>query len=257
MSPLPPVPQPPAAPSRSLLTPVFIKTREDMPWPEDHGVFHLVTADGLFLCRNHEFFTSSVSTEQWPQELAGHARFLRLRYPRLAQRDFERIVGFFSVIGDSFGAEAAVLLAWNPDRKRLELIVPPQRSLVSSGWGGKSYPISVEYDVPPLPAGWRWLGDVHSHVDEAAYTSSMDERDERHRPGLHIIVGRITQEPPEFSVSAVVDGTRFRIRSIETVVEGYHRRRVAEVPTDWIDQIEVRRWSTSGAHIRIHPPLGQ
>ena len=44
----------------SLLTPILLKTADTMPWPEDESVFHLVTSDGLFLCRNHPFFTSSV-----------------------------------------------------------------------------------------------------------------------------------------------------------------------------------------------------
>jgi hypothetical protein len=234
-----------------LLTPILLKTAEDMPWPEDQSVFHLVTADGLYLCRNHEFFVSSVSTDQFPQELAGHRAFLRLRYPRLPQRTFEQIVGFFSLIGESFGAEAAVLLAWNPAQTQIEILVPPQRSLVSSGWGGQYYPLSVDYEMPALPAGWRWIGDMHSHADEAAYSSYMDEKDERHRPGLHIVVGRVSQEPPEFHAEVVIDGTRFRIPDLESVVEGYAHRRTSEVPADWIDNVRVFRWGANGTHVAV------
>lgn len=241
-------------PEPKLLTPVFLKTDEETPWPEDQSVFHLVTADGLYLCRNHEFFVSSVPTTQWPQELAGHAPFLRLKYPKIPQRTFEQIIGFFGVFGETYSAEAAALLAWNANDRRLEVVIPTQRSLVSSGWSGKSYPLSVEYDMPPLPPGWRWLGDLHSHGPEPSYASAMDEKDERHRPGLHIVVGRIHEEPPEFHIEAVIDGVRFRVRSLETVVEGYHRRRVAEVPPNWIDRVEVLKWATHGAKIRIHPP---
>jgi PRTRC genetic system protein A len=252
MKPSLPAPPPPS----DLQTPVLLKTTEDMPWPEDQSVFHLVTADGLYLCRNHEFFVSSVATNQFPQDLAGHRSFLRLRYPRIPQRTFERIIGFFSIIGEAFGAEAAVLLAWNPQLKQIEILVPEQRSLVSSGWGGKCYPLSVEYDMPALPAGWRWIGDLHSHVDEAAYSSYTDERDERHRPGLHIVVGRISQEPPEFHVEVIVDGVRFRVREIEPVVDGYEHRRGAEVPREWVDKVSVYRWGTHGSKILVHPPLG-
>jgi hypothetical protein len=252
---LTPSPSPsPSSPS-NLLTPVLLKTTEEMPWPEEQSVFHLVTADGLYLCRNHEFFVSSVPTNQFPTELAGHEAFLRLRYPRLPQIMFERIVGFFSVIGESFGAEAAVLLAWNAPQRRIEIVVPEQRSLVSSGWGGKCYPLSVEYDMPPLPAGWRWIGDMHSHADEAAYSSYMDEKDERHRPGLHIVVGRISQEPPEFHAEVIVDGVRFRVRELAPVVERYERRRVSEVPSEWLEKVGVFRWGANGSKVRIHPPL--
>ena len=242
--------------SPTLLTPVLIKTSETMPWPDDQGVFHLVTGDGLYVCRNHEFFVSSVPTDLWPAELPGHAPFLHLRYPRLPQRLFEQIVGFFSLIGDAYGAEAAVLLAWNREQKQVEAIVPWQRSLVSSGWSGKAYPISVEYDMPILPAACCWIADLHSHVEEGSHSSSIDERDERHRPGIHLIVGRISQEPPEFSITAVVDGLRFRVRHLESVVEGYDRRRADEVPADWIGKVSVWRWGSHGQQVRVPPRSG-
>jgi PRTRC genetic system protein A len=240
-------------PSNKLLTPILLKTEEDTPWPDDESVFYLLTANGLYLCRNHPFFTSSVPVSQWPQELAEHAPFLRLRYPRIPQRRFEQIVGFFAIIGESFGAEAAVLLAWDKVRRRFEIIVPPQRSRVSRGWGGQCYPLSVEYDMPPLPEDWIWLGDIHSHADEPAFASFTDEKDEQHRPGLHIVVGRILSEPPQFHIEAIVDGMRFRVKNTETVLEGYERRRVSEVPGEWIDQVEVRRWTNSLGYVRIHP----
>ncbi len=239
-----------------LLTPILLKTTDDMPWPEEESVFQLVTSSGLFLCRNHPFFTSSVPVDRWPPELASHAPFLRLRYPSLPQRVFERIVGFFAVIGETFGAEAAVLLAWDSVRRCIEVVVPEQRSLVSSSWSGTCYPLSVEYDMPPLPEGWMWIGDAHSHADEAAYASAQDTSDERHRPGLHIVVGRIFSEPPQFHVEVTVDGMRFRVKRLETVVERYEQRRVAEVPSAWIEKVEIRRWTSQHGYVRIHPPEG-
>jgi hypothetical protein len=239
-------------PAAKLLTPILLKTSDDMPWPEEESVFQLVTADGLFLCRNHKFFTSSVPTDRWSPELGAHAPFLRLRYPRLPQRMFERIVGFFAVIGETFGAEAAALLAWNEPERRVEVVVPKQRSFVSSGWSGRCYPLSVEYDVPPLPDGWMWIGDAHSHADEAAFASAQDAKDEHHRPGLHIVVGRICSDP-EFHIDATVDRMRFRIQTLETVVEGYSRPRIAEVPTEWINNVEVCRWTSQHGYVRVHP----
>ena len=243
-------------PSESkLLTPILLKATDDMPWPENESVFHLVTSSGLFLCRNHPFFTSSVPVDRWPPELAAHAPFMHLRYPRLPQRVFERIVGFFAMIGENFGAEAAVLLAWDPTRGAIEVIVPEQRSLVSSSWSGRCYPLSVEYDMPPLPEGWMWIGDIHSHVDEPAHASTMDEKDEHHRPGLHIVVGRLFSEV-EFHIVVTVDGMRFRVKRLETVVEGYERRRVDEVPLEWIQKVEVRHWTSQHGYVRIHPVEG-
>jgi hypothetical protein len=91
--------------------------RAAMPWPGEDRVFRLPTRDGLFLCRNHPFFTSCVPTNTWPGELAAQEPFLRIRYPRLPRPLLERVVGFFDLIGDLHGSEAAVLLAWDPHRR--------------------------------------------------------------------------------------------------------------------------------------------
>ena len=77
-----------------LETPVYLKMDEDAPWPED-SVFYLMTGDGVFLCRNHEFFASSVPASQPPAELATHQPFLKHRFPKIPRRLFEQAVGFF------------------------------------------------------------------------------------------------------------------------------------------------------------------
>ena len=226
-----------------LFTPLYLKLSHDMPWPEEEKVFYLLTGDGCFLCRNHAFFRSSVPAPRLPVELAPHAPHVKLSYPKLPQRDFERIAGFFDVIGRRHGAEAAVLLAWNTETQTVETLVPPQISIVGSSWNAEPYPIELHYQVPKLPAHLLTIGDIHSHVDGAAYASHTDRHDETHRPGLHIVVGRIRDEPPQFHIEAVVDGARFEVDSVFSVVQGYKRRRAHEVPQSWIDRVTVMTWS--------------
>src|SRR5262249_30429614 len=119
-------------------------------------------------------------------------------------------------------------------------------------WHGKPYPIEVHYEVPPLPVDWMLVGDIHSHVEGSAYTSITDEDDELHRPGLHIVVGRIHLEPPEFHLEVSVDGARFEIKNLETVVERYHQRRTGEVPQSWLDKVTVKTWSSYKLHAADH-----
>ena len=80
---------------------------------------------------------------------------------------------------------------------------------------------------------------MHSHVDLSAQPSSTDEHDESYFTGIHLIVGRIFDEPPQFHCEFVVDGERFELQQDE-VVEGYERRRT-DVPREWIDRIEIER----------------
>ncbi len=66
-----------------------------------------------------------------------------------------------------------------------------------------------------------------------------DIEDEVHRPGLHIVVGRIGSEPPELHIEVTVDGDRFAVKDYKMVLEGYHQRRPEEVPDEWMEQVTV------------------
>ncbi len=230
--------------SDKLLTPFHLKTDFDAPWPEQEKLFYLLTANGLFRCRNHPFFRSSVPVNDWPAELATHRPFLKLSYPKIPQRLFERVIGFFARIGDDHGAEAAVLLAWHKTALRLEVIVPEQCTLVGTTWSGRPFPVEVRYEIPHLPPDLMLIGDIHSHVDMSAYASAMDKDDELHRPGLHIVVGRLSLEPPDLHIEVTVDGTRFQVHDPKMVLAGYHHRRPHEVPQEWIDKVKVESYDS-------------
>lgn len=235
-----------------LYTPVYLKTTETMPWPENEPVFHVLSRDGLFVCRNHQFFTSCVPTKTWPTELAGQKPFLHLRYPRLPRALIERIVGFFDLVGELRSSEAAVLIAWDRETETIVPVVPPQTGTVSTNWYGKSYPMDLEYEIPTLPPHLLLIGDIHSHVDGPAYASFTDQSDEVHRPGLHLVVGRIQDEPPEFHAEVVADGLRFRVRDLNLVLEGYRHRRRHEVPREWLTQLTVKPWSSVKYRYRVN-----
>ena len=225
-----------------LITPIYVKTRSNMPWPEKEQAFYLLARDGLFFCRNSRFFQSCVPARSGPGELAGQDAFLEFQYPRISQALLELAVGFFEKAKQRYGREAALLLAWDYRTKQVRLLVPRQRCTVYRNYYG-TYPIGVHYELPAeLPEDSFIFGDIHSHVDGSAYASATDKEDEHHRPGLHIVVGRIGDEPPEFHIEATVDGMRFEVDQ-ELVLEGYRRR--AAVSGKHLDQLEIVDLSAS------------
>jgi proteasome lid subunit RPN8/RPN11 len=220
------------------ITPVLVKTSKNLPWPEGERIFYILGRNGLYLCRNHEFFRSCVPARHGPSELEEQTVLLVPRFPTIPRALFERAVGFFERVADLYRAEATVLLIWDRTEECVRLVVPVQKATISRGWNDNRYPIGVHY-VPPsdLPPGWVPFGDIHSHVDYSAYASSTDVADETHAAGLHVVVGRISQEPPEIHVEAVVDGTRFALEP-SRVIENYRGRRM-DVPEGWIDRVKV------------------
>jgi hypothetical protein len=224
-------------PAKGLVTPIYLKTHIQTPWHEKETMFYLVAANGLFVCRNHRFFQSCVPAGSGPGELAEQEAFFDIHYPKVPRRLLELTVGFFSTVGQKHNAEAIVLIAWDNSKNKVYLIVPRQRPMVYQGYYGTSA-VGVEYEVPVnLPKDHFIYGDIHSHVGMAAFSSPTDKYDEKNRPGLHIVAGRIHLEPPEFHVEVIVDSVRFKVDQ-DRVMEGYIRRE--PVPKDYLKQVEIK-----------------
>lgn len=232
-------------PQPNLFTPIVFK-RNDETW-SDESAFFMLAANGLFLCRNHAFFRSSVPAPNFPSELAEQPAFMRLNFPPIPRRLFEVAVGYFARIYQLHQSEAGLLLIWNEQRKRMELLCPPQLATVSVGRTGV-WPIGLHYEIPELEDHQLLLGDLHSHADESAYASHTDKADEKTKPAgsLHIVIGRCNDaligKRPDIHVETVVDGYRFRVQP-EQVIGGYRKPRL-NVPRAWIDQVKVEAYKS-------------
>lgn len=225
-------------PADALHTPILHWTDGPMPWRDDLEAFYVLAGNGLYLCRNHEFYRSCTKARGFPGELEEASPFLEQHLPKVPQALMEQAVGFFSRVADEHGSEAGLFLVWNRATEAVELLVGPQTATVSQAWNGKVHAVGLHYDVPTdLPPELLVFGDVHCHVHGAAYASGTDVHDEVDKPGLHVVVGRITTEPPEVHAEIVVDGTRFRVDPLD-VIEGYERR-VEDVPQAWLEQVKV------------------
>ena len=121
--------------------------------------------------------------------------------------------------------------------------MPDQIATVGTYWWGTKYPIDLSYEIPVLPPHLMLIGDIHSHVNGPAFASLTDKADEQHQPGLHLVVGRIGQEPPEFHCEVLADGMRFQVQDLSSVMEGYRSRQTKAVPAEWLARVKVKPWS--------------
>jgi hypothetical protein len=229
----------PPTPAARLLQPipVYMKTSAQMTRPHDEEFF-LITRDGTFKCRNHQFFQSDVPARKQPKSLAQHQSRCIVRYPKLGRAALEYIIGFFDRIYRLHQSEAVVLLYWDTIRERYRLVVPEQEASVWATSSGKNMPLDVKYKIPlKMPAHWLLAGDIHSHGDINAYASAMDQADEHYRDGVHGIIGRIEDDPPAVHLELAIDGSRFTLKPGQ-LFRGYHKRRL-RVPQAWIDRVKV------------------
>lgn len=220
----------------NLSVPVYLKTEEKMEFPKD-PFFYMLSKDGLFVCRNHKWFQSCAKAKTGPMDLAKQEEFVKVDYPLIPRVLIERIVGFFHLVHDKHGWEAAVILCWNKNTQEVELIVPDQ----------KCNSAACKYELPTIPHHLVMFGDIHSHGSWSPECSSTDESDEMHRPGLHIVVGNINQEPPKLYCAVVADGVRFKVEPVKELFEDYHSRNTKDVPAEWLEKVKEKKWEYSSS----------
>jgi len=211
-----------------LFTPIYVKTRDNQKLPKEKAYF-LLTQSGLFICREDELFSSCVPARNAPQELSKQVPFLKVNCPKIPQRLMEKSVGFLSDIAEKYNAESAILLFYNDSESKMKIVIPEQKCRVYRDPQGGLFPLNINYKIHDvlkeegLDHSWRLIGDIHSHVDGNAFASDTDIEDENYRPGIHIVVGKIHNEPPDFHVEMTIDGFRFILEQDE-IIEGYLKR---------------------------------
>ena len=208
---------------------------QTMPWLENESMFYMLTSDGLMICRNHQYFTSCAPARNCgPSDLGEQKPFCKMNYPRVPRVLLEQVAAFFQRMDDDWFGEAAVILLHNPQTDEMKLLIPDQECSMGS----------VHYTIPNnIEPGWRMIGDIHSHVRMSAFASGVDVHDEVSRPGLHIVIGEIDKEPPDFHAEVVVDGMRFKA-NIEDVIEDYVAR--TSFPEEWMQKVKKKKWEWQG-----------
>lgn len=222
--------------STDMATPVYLKTEENEPWPEDK-MFYLLSSNGLFLCRNHMWFRSCSPAPEGrgPSDLAEQKAELSLSYPVLPRALVEKAVAFFREVFNKHHWESALILVFNKQTQEIELLCPDQE--VSFG--------SVNYEIPTLPHHLVLIGDFHSHCDFSPEPSMTDENDELNRPGLHLIAGYLQDPKPRFHCIVVADGTRFKVLDHDKVMERFESSKGIEVPEEWLSKVKKKEYSSS------------
>lgn len=213
-----------------LGTPIYLYEK-NAPWPSQK-FFYLLTGDGLMICRHHPWFQSCARAQSGPKDLPSIKPFVKPIFPLIPQKLMERAVGFCWAIHDKDHWESAVIFVWNRLTHQVELLIPDQQANACD----------VRYEVPNLPDHLTYLGDLHSHGYCSPHPSLTDEEDEKHRTGVHLIVGDIAHEPPDFGCVIVADGNRYEVEP-KAVIEGYQERS-SEVPSEWLDKVKYKSYAT-------------
>lgn len=207
-------------------------TGEDLAeiYSEDE-YFFLATKYNFYFNRPTAWGTALV--QMTPPDLAGWPYNQTTFYHngmKLPAELIAEVVDWFRRIYRRDHSEAEVLLTYNPKADPpLRAFIPPQRCTGAS--------VSSAFDPGHLARGWQLVGSIHSHCMMGAFHSGTDTADASEFDGLHITVGHVLDENPEFAVMFMVNNKRwdYKIESITDLSLIGQR----EAPT-WWDRYIIR-----------------
>lgn len=201
------------------MLPFYVKDHDFVE--PDEPVYYVLAQDGLFLVRRNPLFSTELRVQGLPW-LQPHGERARLHLPvKIPVAVLDQAIAFFQEVFRRHECEAILLLFYQPDGQRFELLAPPQQAT----------PLTCRYEIPPPREGWWRVGTLHSHGSLEAAHSDVDARDEQYDDGIHFTVGNVDGFP-SVSCELVVGGRRFPVNPGE-LLEG----RGAEFPASWLSAV--------------------
>jgi hypothetical protein len=203
------------------------------------GQFRYVLGrEGLFLERSTPMYSSSVKVDGPIPFLEEHRQQCQLHCGKIPVEMLRQMLGFFQAAYKLHEGEAALVLLYYPATETFAWHCPRQTIQMYSYWGKWYSEDSVEYENPlALPAGAVHFGDAHSHT-HSPKPSLMDQNDETHLDGLHIIVGYINSSRPDWHLDFCIDGNRFAVPT-DVILEAIPEAPFPEPPEEWMREIQM------------------
>lgn len=140
-----------------------------------------------------------------------------INLPIIPETITRAVISFFRTVFRLYNSEAVLLIYYNKDSCEYLLLAPIQRVHYTG----------VSYVSESIPSGFNLVGSVHSHSDFEADYSMIDDENEKHFDGLHIIIGALHRKSLSVSIDLVVNGNRF-VQEPTTWLSGLNK---IEIPT--------------------------
>lgn len=163
--------------------------------PED-DICYVVGKSGVFL-KKKVGIIESVTPVNGISILKDVQLSAKINIPKIPGKDFARIINFFRQVYSMYKAESIILIFFNKDSKLYKFECPIQE--VSAA--------SLHYKIKNL-RGFNLIGTIHCHGSMSAFHSGTDTHDEKDFDGIHITIGKISDNTIDISCSVVANGTR-------------------------------------------------
>jgi hypothetical protein len=148
-------------------------------------------------------------------------------------------------------AECSAYLTWNPDTDDYKLFIPEQYVTHTS--------VNHKLDAGQIKHGYQAIGTIHSHCDFSAFHSGTDKHDMGKMPGLHITIGHVNTDDPDFDFAISQGDAAFTVtwEQIVDVERPLDKNGYATAPDHWLRFIKegTAPWGyQGGVRTSYHKP---
>lgn len=227
-----------------MIPPILINEGEQ---PEFKDLpYFMGTKDGWYVNTPTLFGVAHVPAKSGPATLGKVETNFDMNEKRVPQWLIMKAHDFFKKIWESKHTEAMVYIIHHPVKDIFNLWVPEQYCTGAS----------VNYRLQPgaIKSGWQAVGTIHSHCNFGAFHSGTDQHDMSGMPGLHITIGHVDRDWPEFAVALSANGQQFDVdKGIERIMDrdelkdpkGYD-----DAPEWWLDLVKTGSAPWKGSTVK-------
>lgn len=213
-----------------------VNSNDDLPVPEQP--YFLWTKDGMYLVKEGFLGISVIQTKLTPPNLGTLGNWKNgvfwYKAKPIPADVTSQAVDFFRQVWNKHKTEAEVLIIYNehkPEGSQYRLFIPAQR--VSGG------SVHSAYAPEDIPRGWFVIGSMHSHCNFSAFHSGTDTNDAATFNGVHITVGFLQRDKPEFAVMVSTNGEFFHYKSNIEVILDVTDLDARKAPEQWMNFLMV------------------
>ena len=179
---------------------IHIPTEGELP-PFEPVPYYFPTNKGWMLNMPTIFGIGQTKMKDGPPTLPELDGSFRLNDRRFPEHFILQAHGFFKAVWEKQKTESSLYILYNREVDDFKLWAPLQYVTGTS----------VNHKLENIPAGWAPAGTIHSHCNFGAFHSGTDTHDMDGQSGLHITIGHVDKEKPEFAVALALNESQYDV----------------------------------------------
>ena len=205
---------------------VVIATDEEMP--DEDVIYFAATKKGWLINTPTLFGTAQVLSKDSPATLPEVPERFVLNGKKIPLHMLSQFHDFAAKNFAKRKAECSAYLTYNDATDDWKLFIPEQYVSHSS--------VNHKLEPGAIKDGYRAVGTIHSHCDFGAFHSGTDKHDMGKMPGLHITIGHVNTNNPDFDFALSFSDAAFSVEwdSIVDVERPLDKNGYATAPDHWL-----------------------